>query len=115
MTAQQAQALEQSHQRTAAQDDKLEQIGQVVGELGEVARTMKDEVDRQVIMIDEAHREVDAAQDHLHSVNAAMKKTLLKVGRPVDKLCMDIVCLAILLGLAAVIYNMANSSSDDGR
>ena len=113
MSAQQAQALEEQKERTEAQDAKIEQIGEVVGEMGQVASAMDEELKRQALQIDDAHGEIDRAQDHLVSVNDKMKKTLLKVGRPVDKLCMDIVCLAILLGLAAVIYNMANSSGDE--
>jgi SYP7 family syntaxin len=35
-----------------------------------------------------------------------MKKTLTEVGRGGDKCMMDFICLVILLGILAVVYNM---------
>jgi SYP7 family syntaxin len=35
-----------------------------------------------------------------------MKKTLEKIGRGPDKCMMDMICLILLLGIMAVVYNM---------
>ena len=77
-------------------------------EMGEVAEGIALEVQRQNAMVEDVHEAIEGAHDHVESVNDKMKKTLKAVGRPADKLCMDIICLCILLGLAGVIYNLAN-------
>eukprot|EP00937_MAST-01D_sp_MAST-1D-sp2_P004817 g4817.t1 len=116
MSSQQAQLLSDAHQRTEVQDQKIEQIGSVVNEINEVAVAMGEELQRQAHQLEDVNKEIEGAHEHLASVNAKMKKQLLAVGRPVDKLCMDVVCLAILLGLAAVVYNMTKGGGggDEG-
>lgn len=42
----------------------------------------------------------------VESVNKKMKDTLAKVGRGPDKCMMDMICLILLLGILAVVYNM---------
>ena len=58
------------------------------------------------VMIENMETEMENVQEHLDSVNAKMKKVLLESGRSTDKLCMDVVCIIILLTLVGIIYTM---------
>ena len=49
----------------------------------------------------------DNANDRLENVNDKMKETLEAVGRSSDKLIVDIMCIVLAIGFAAVFYNMA--------
>ena len=75
--------------------------------LKEIATTINEEANKQLTMLDDLENQVDSVADHLGNVNKNMKTTLEKVGRRGDKFCVDIICLVILLGLGAVIYNLA--------
>ncbi|KAL4173332.1 hypothetical protein KRP22_008485 [Phytophthora ramorum] len=84
----------------------IEQIGTGVQELGQQARMLNEELQQQAIMIDGLSDRIDTTQAHVESVNQKMKKTLEKVGRGPDKCMMDMICLILLLGILAVVYNM---------
>lgn len=51
-------------------------------------------------------------QDHLDRVNRKMKTTLDQVGRRSDKMCIDIICIIILLGMVGVLYNLIKNSKE---
>jgi hypothetical protein len=40
-----------------------------------------------------------------------MKETLEEVGRPSGKLCVDIMCIVLAIGFAAVLYNLATKGT----
>ncbi|KUF90173.1 hypothetical protein AM587_10007779 [Phytophthora nicotianae] len=75
-------------------------------ELGQQARMLNEELQQQAIMIDGLGERIDNTQAHVESVNKKMKETLTKVGRGPDKCMMDMICLILLLGILAVVYNM---------
>ncbi|KAL7680110.1 putative target SNARE coiled-coil domain-containing protein [Plasmopara halstedii] len=87
-------------------DNIIEQIGTGVQELGQQARMLNEELQQQAIMIDGLGERIDNTQAHVESVNKKMKDTLTKVGRGADKCMMDMICLILLLGILAVVYNM---------
>ncbi|KAE8882367.1 hypothetical protein PF003_g33717 [Phytophthora fragariae] len=87
-------------------DNMIEQIGTGVQELGQQARMLNEELQQQAIMIDGLSERIDTTQAHVENVNRKMKKTLEKVGRGADKCMMDMICLILLLGILAVVYNM---------
>ncbi|KAG7381718.1 hypothetical protein PHYPSEUDO_005717 [Phytophthora pseudosyringae] len=87
-------------------DNIIEQIGTGVQELGQQARMLNEELQQQAIMIDGLGERIDNTQAHVESVNKKMKDTLAKVGRGPDKCMMDMICLILLLGILAVVYNM---------
>jgi hypothetical protein len=49
---------------------------------------------------------VDNINERVANVNVRMKETLEEV-RSGDKLCIDIMCIVLAIGLGAVIYNFA--------
>ncbi|GLE06206.1 hypothetical protein PINS_up015448 [Pythium insidiosum] len=87
-------------------DQMIDQIGDGVQVLGQLARGLHEELQQQSIMIDGLEERIDTTQAHVESVNRKMKKTLEKVGRSADKCMMDMICLILLLGIATVVYNM---------
>ena len=55
-------------------------------------------------MLDKVNDKMDKVNERMSSVNSKMKETLDEVGRSADKLCVDIMCVVLMVGFAAVIY-----------
>lgn len=87
-------------------DQMIDQIGDGVQTLGQLARGLHEELQQQSIMIDGLEERIDNTATHVENVNRKMKKTLQKLGRSPDKCMMDMICLIMLLGIATVVYNM---------
>jgi SYP7 family syntaxin len=49
---------------------------------------------------------MDRVNDRVSGVNTRMKETLDEVGRSSDKLIVDIICIVLAIGFAAVFYNL---------
>lgn len=101
--------LDQIRERDRNFDNTIEEIGRGVDALEEIARTQHQEVKKQTVMLDDLQQRMDNVQDHLENVNAKMKTTLDKVGRSSDKLCVDIMCLILLIGMVIVMYKLFTS------
>jgi len=52
---------------------------------------------------------IDRINDRVTHVNSRMKETLEEVGRSSDKLIVDIICIVLAIGFAAVFYNLLKS------
>lgn len=52
---------------------------------------------------------IDKVNDRVSNVNGRMKQTLDEVGRSSDKLCVDIICIVLAIGFAAVLYNFVQN------
>jgi hypothetical protein len=63
-------------------------------------------------MLENLEQKIIGVQDHLDRVNKKMKNTLDQVGRRSDKLCIDVVCIVILLGMIGVMYNLGKNSKN---
>jgi len=68
-----------------------------------------EEVRRQNEMLKATEQRMDQAQEHMANVNAKMKDTLNEVGRSSDKLCVDIMCIVMMMGFAAVFYQLSKT------
>jgi len=64
------------------------------------------------VMLENLEQKIMDVQDHLDRVNKKMKTTLQQVGRRSDKLCIDIICVVILLGMVGLLYNMVKNSKN---
>ena len=99
--------LQQVRKRDEEMDRKyLDAIEQGLDTLQAKLLLQNDELTKQSIMIDSMGENIDKVQDHLESVNSKMKKVLQESARSTDKLCMDIICIVILLTLVGIIYTM---------
>jgi uncharacterized coiled-coil DUF342 family protein len=100
----QVQALEDRDQDF---DRQLDEIGEGIQDLHEIAQMQGEEVRRQNMMLDNMGKRIDAVHEQVVSVNIKMKDTLTEVGRASDKLCVDIVCILFAVGFGAVFYQVS--------
>ncbi|GFR50199.1 hypothetical protein Agub_g12367 [Astrephomene gubernaculifera] len=87
------------------QDKKLDMIEQGVGELGDMARNIGEEFDRQAPMIDDIEQQMDKVTSHLKTNNAKLKGMVDKM-RSSRNFCVDIILITVLLAIGAYIYAM---------
>ena len=105
MTDDQRQQIMQLEERDADFDRQLDEIGEGIQDLAEIAALQGEEVARQSVMLDNVNQKMDKVNERMVSVNTKMKETLEEVGRASDKLCVDIMCIVLAIGFASVIYN----------
>jgi hypothetical protein len=56
-------------------------------------------------MLENVENKIDDAHDHITNINSKMKETLDEV-RGADKVCVDIMCIVLMVGLGAVLYQL---------
>ncbi|GLC37524.1 hypothetical protein PLESTB_001757000 [Pleodorina starrii] len=88
-----------------AQDKKLDQIGQTVDELGDLARNLGGELDRQAPIIDDIEQQMDKVTKSLKTNNVKLKGIVSKM-RSSRNFCVDIILIVVLLAIGAYIYAM---------
>lgn len=94
----------QLEERDADFDRQLDEIGEGIQDLAEIAAMQGEEVKRQSVMLDNVNNKMDRVNERMTSVNSKMKETLEEVGRASDKLCVDIMCIVLAIAFASVIY-----------
>ena len=106
MTSQQSSQIQALRDRDQKFDLEISEIGKGILDLQDYALEQNEEVKRQNLMLDSLSAKIDNVHEHVENVNGKMKSTLEKVGRKGDKLCVDIICLVLSIGFAAVIYSI---------
>ena len=101
----QAQQLSIIQSRDEEFDMQLETIGEGLQDLSEIAKMQNEEVRRQNAMLETVGSKIIEANDHITNVNQRMKETLAEV-RGADKICVDIMCVVLIIGLSAVLYKL---------
>jgi syntaxin of plants SYP7 len=91
-------------ERDADFDRQLDEIGEGIQDLAEIAALQGEEVERQAVMLSSVNNKMDKVTDRMNKVNSKMKETLDEVGRSADKLCVDIMCILLMFGFGAIIY-----------
>lgn len=109
LTEGQSLQMQQIQNRDKEFDKELDEIGEGIADLGEIAAMQSEEVQRQNIMLTNVETKIDNAADHIQSVNTKMKETLDQV-RGADKVCVDIMCILMMVGLGAVFWNLAKNN-----
>jgi len=104
VTQDQQQQILQLEERDADFDRQLDEIGEGIQDLAEIAALQGEEVQRQSVMLDNVNNKMDRVNERMVSVNTKMKDTLEEVGRASDKLCVDIMCIVLAIGFGSVIY-----------
>jgi len=99
--------LQQIRDRDAEFDQDLDELGEGIQDLHELAMMQGEEVKRQNAMLNNTTNRIDNAYEHMENVNAKMKDTLNEVGRSSDKLCVDIMCILLAVGFGGVFYKMS--------
>lgn len=98
-------ALQQIKDRDRAIDDEIVRIGVGIDELRDIAVTQRDEVKLQNKMLESLEQKVDGVLERNINVNTRMKTTL-DAARKADKICMDIFCVIILVGMIIVLVKL---------
>ena len=93
LTGTQQTQLQLIRDRDAEFDADLDEIGEGIQDLHELALRQGEEVRRQNAMLSNTQNRMDNAHEHMTNVNSKMKETLAEAGRSSDKLCVDIMCI----------------------
>jgi peptidoglycan hydrolase CwlO-like protein len=109
MTDGQKQSVQQLEQRDADFDRQLDEIGEGIQDLAEIAALQGEEVKRQSVMLESVNNKMDKVNERMTNVNSKMKETLEEVGRAGDKMCVDIMCVVLAVGFGALIYNFTQN------
>ncbi|KAJ3326013.1 hypothetical protein HDV06_002398 [Boothiomyces sp. JEL0866] len=83
-------------------DEEVNQLGQGVAKLRDIAIDMGQELDRQNENLERIDKKVEANLDHVDNINVSLKKALDGVMKG-DKFMVNCVLLCVLLALAAFI------------
>jgi hypothetical protein len=97
-------------QRDHQVDEAVEEIGKGLDILRELAMQANQEVKLQNTMLDQLEEKVGDVQEKVLNLNERMKDTLEKA-REGDKICMDIVCLVILIGMIIVLVKLSTANA----
>ncbi|KXZ42121.1 SYP71 protein [Gonium pectorale] len=87
------------------QDKKLQLIEEAVNELGDMARNVGEELDRQAPIIDDIEQQMDKVTKSLKTNNVKLKGVVSKM-RSSRNFCVDIILITVLLAIGAYIYAM---------
>lgn len=104
-TEQQAQ-LQAVRAEHAAQDAVLDEIDAGLDALKDMAEKIGEELQLQDRMIEDVGVKTDKAQDKLDAVNERTKDVLRKMNDKSSRICLYLICFAILGAIAVVLYNM---------
>lgn len=110
ITEQQQRSMERIQEKDKQIDKALDEVSRGVDVLKELAIQAGQEARAQTALLDNLEGQVENVGDKIMSVNEKMKVSLEAV-RASDKLCMDIVCIMIMLGLIYVLYKVSSSAS----
>lgn len=99
----------QLEERDAEFDLQLDEIGEGIQDLAEIAQRQGEEVALQSQMLDRVDKKIDGNIERLSKVNARMKETLEEVGRASDKIIVDIMCICLAVGFGAIIWNFVQN------
>jgi len=104
LTGDQQQMIQEIEQRDADFDLQLDEIGEGIQDLAEIAAAQGEEVALQSQMLDKVDKKIDKNLANMEKVNGRMKETLEEVGRSSDKIMVDIMCIVFMVAFGALIY-----------
>jgi t-SNARE complex subunit (syntaxin) len=104
LTSGQQSQIQMLEERDADFDKQLDEIEEGIQDLAANAVMQGQEVKRQAVMLGNVNNKMDRGNERVLNVNAKMTDTLEQVGRARDKICVDIMCVVLMIVLAAVIY-----------
>ena len=92
------------------QDVGLDQISKGLRTLKDLGHAMSDELKKQDPLMDNIDSKTSDATAELRTANTKLKKLLLEMRQP-HKLCLDLILVAILLGIGSFIFSMVKSDA----
>lgn len=100
--------MDEWKRREELQNEALRNIGKGVKDLKQDAKEIGKEIANVGKEISKTSKDADKTEARLEKANESLKDMLEKI-RGSDKICVDIVLICVLLGLAAVLYNLIKS------
>lgn len=110
MTDGHRQQLQLVRERDQEIDQEIGVIGLGLDELKTLALAQNNEVKLQNNMLESLENKIDGVHDQVSNINKRLKTTL-EEARSSDKICVDIICLLILIGLIIVIYKLTEDDT----
>lgn len=107
MTGEQMMMLQEIQGVRKEQDAILDAIADGLDDLKEIGERMFDELQLQDKMLEDLDEKTDKAQGKLDRTNDRMADALKKLNDKSSKMCMYLICIVLLLGLASVAYKLA--------
>jgi t-SNARE complex subunit (syntaxin) len=104
LTSGQQSQMQMLEERDTDFDKQLDEIEEGIQDLAANAVMQGEEVKRQAVMLGNVNNKMNRGNERVLNVNAKMTDTLERVGRARDKLCVDIMCVVLMIVLATVIY-----------
>lgn len=106
LTGEQLQKMEQIQGQTREQDQMLDEISKGLDELKDLAEKMSDELQLQDKMLNDLEHKTDKTQAKMDQTNDRMKEAMRKLNDKASNCCVYVICIFLLLGMVAVVYNM---------
>ena len=104
LTAKQQAFIQESIERDAILDEKLDLIKQGVQQLNAIGTDINEELDKQAVMLDEVEQKMDKVTEKLENRNEQIKKLLDSTGGATRWCPVMILCI-ILLACIGYIWN----------
>lgn len=111
MSAIEKQGLAQIEANKLEEDKILDLIGNNVKDLKALAEGMNEEVNKQKIMLEDIDGKMEKVTGKMETTLSNLKRTAAENNRGGDKICMDMICFVLILGVLTVIYNMVKKST----
>lgn len=106
VASEQEQVFEQKvAENNAQQDEMLQQIGQAVDELKELAQDMNKHLTIQKAMLEQVDEKMDSNIQHFKTANQRMKSLLDESGG-MSRWCPMLICLIVLLALVGYMFKI---------
>lgn len=113
MTSEHKSQLQMLKQRDQQIDQQIAELGKGVDVLHDLARSMGEEVKVQSKMLDKLGQNIDDVKDHVTTINAKLKTTLDEA-RKSDKICVDIFCILLMVGMVIILYRVTQDQKEKG-
>ena len=110
MTAEHKSQLQALKQRDQQIDQQIAELGKGVDILTDLARSMNEEVKIQNKMLDSFEQNIDDVKEHVTTINAKLKTTL-EEARKSDKICVDIFCILLMVGMIIILYRVTSDKN----
>jgi len=108
LTEKQQVFIQESIQRDAQLDEKLDVILEGVKQLGQIAFDIQEEFQKQDVMLSEIEQKMDDVQAKLESRNEQVKKLLDATGGA-QRWCPVLILCVILVALVGYVYNLGTN------
>ena len=80
----------------------------------DLAKAQNEEIKIQEKMLGSLGDNIDDVKEHVTNINAKVKKTL-EEARKSDKICVDIFCILLMVGMIIVLYRVSSDQSAKGK